>query len=952
MIPDCFVFIIADYHSENSGSNSVKGSILNDTILSTDSKGNDMKLTKNNFNNANVKLKGIANDRESIALLHNVIPIHRRLDENTHFEENSTLKDIDEESLIQIGQTISEKTDKTENSEASTDSVDAENYKTITAQLSDTAAGSPYFEEEKPSNKHDIQKTTQTSMPNDDTSHRGIVSVGSPEVHTISIQELFEQFFSRHHINASKIPGEVLIEPKRNNSKQPSSIVEIYDSETESPAPVFISDMTTKIDKTSESSQRTTTNTGMTALETDIKTSDYKATTNRNVSDDDYATEPATNIIYITTYNPSDSFSNFPTESKSVSSILSSTNTRTTENFQKHTGTESTLPPFLTTKKEENKNFQEAFNMQSTIPLFSTADGSTNWDFLETDPSSQTYSNTGDFYNQNFPDQTSTTNLFTGDVKQTDTDPTSSIYTTFINEYNERLRTHPESKPSFFISDSTHNLYSDVTNSYTETKPMFSASDNTENVYSNRPKPHETQSTYFISDSTTNSEEDGHRFSAKTQPTFFVNEGTSQIYSKEPVLHSDRQTTVLTQDSTDSSYSDEPETDSRSPSTFSLSTTLSNLYNEDIKKETEIQSSSTKYTTTAYTSNDDYTEKQPSSTSVTSTGLRTNAEQKETEFHEQTNFTPSQFFSSSSSYSPVSSVSNNENNNNVKGKQKISISSILSNTRNLNENVNRTRMEPDSMSQFSTTKDFSNDVLNKDETQSTNFVLSSTNENILSTSNVPMAEISTAKEIVTAQTPKLSTRINSKLPSYIEKTNENNDTTFYSRFPVLTDSIVNVYLPAEGREAEAEEKKDFTNVGTIYLGAPLSVGGTDSRKDTDNEKPKITQSGGVIFMDPKYTDIDTKMHSESQEKVTKWPIPTSTQKETSPEISQEDIANSEPKKGPRIQDTANQSSTGQAFKIIPFVAEDAIRGQFGKLNNTLLIQQGATEGLPDMVSGN
>ncbi|CAL1281648.1 unnamed protein product [Larinioides sclopetarius] len=200
----------------------------------------------------------------------------------------------------------------------------------------------------------------------------------------------------------------------------------------------------------------------------------------------------------------------------------------------------------------------------------------------------------------------------------------------------------------------------------------------------------------------------------------------------------------------------------------------------------------------------------------------------------------------------------------------------------------------------------------------------------------------------TIQTTKLPSRINSKLPSSYS----GNDSVINSNNPLVEDSLINLYLPAEGR---AEDSNDFTNVGAIHLGAPLSVEATEVRRDPSNLRNKLTESGGVIFMDPKYTDISPNLPTEIPTKSTEINSKQDTSSESversliTPIERSDNIVNDR-KKGPRIQDAFNQTSPGQDYKIIPFVAEDAIRGKFGKVNNTLHVLSDTTQSAPDMVS--
>ncbi|KAF8785226.1 hypothetical protein HNY73_010798 [Argiope bruennichi] len=211
------------------------------------------------------------------------------------------------------------------------------------------------------------------------------------------------------------------------------------------------------------------------------------------------------------------------------------------------------------------------------------------------------------------------------------------------------------------------------------------------------------------------------------------------------------------------------------------------------------------------------------------------------------------------------------------------------------------------------------------------------------------SEGNTFSQTSTRQTTKLPSRINSKLPSSYN----GNDSVLHSNTPLVEDSLINLYLPAEGRDGDLN---DFTNVGTIHLGAPLSVEATELRRDSSSLRNKLTESGGVIFMDPKYTDINpnlpTEIPSKSTEINSKQDESSSTSIERSPitPIEKSDNHVNDRKKGPRIQDAFNQTNPGQDYKIIPFVAEDAIRGKFGKINNTFHVLSDTTQSAPDMVS--
>lgn len=230
--------------------------------------------------------------------------------------------------------------------------------------------------------------------------------------------------------------------------------------------------------------------------------------------------------------------------------------------------------------------------------------------------------------------------------------------------------------------------------------------------------------------------------------------------------------------------------------------------------------------------------------------------------------------------------------------------------------------------------------------------------------NFSSSKITTKDLPETTQTTKSSIRINSKLPLASQKDNFKDTDTGINDY--LDDAFLDSYLPALARddyfpEEDENDDEDFTNVGSIHLGAPLSVEATETRRDPANLRNKITESGGVIFMDPKYTDIRPDVPTTQNQ-----PKPTETNplKDASSggftgysiPIRRADVdidyIKPDPKKGPRIQDAYNQTNAGQNFKVIPFVAEDAIRGLHGKINGTYhLIPLASTEGPPDIVSG-
>ncbi|KAG8189669.1 hypothetical protein JTE90_022484 [Oedothorax gibbosus] len=213
-------------------------------------------------------------------------------------------------------------------------------------------------------------------------------------------------------------------------------------------------------------------------------------------------------------------------------------------------------------------------------------------------------------------------------------------------------------------------------------------------------------------------------------------------------------------------------------------------------------------------------------------------------------------------------------------------------------------------------------------------------------------------------TTKTSSRINSKLPSATQK-GEFKDTGMNIN-DYLDDAFLDSYLPALVREDDfidddvEDDDEDFTNVGSIHLGAPLSVEATETRRDPANLRNKITESGGVIFLDSKYTDIhpDLPIRPNNPKPNERNPIEDASSggfTGYSIPIRRADVdmdyIKPDPKKGPRIQDVYNQTNAGQNFKVIPFVAEDAIRGLNGKVNGTYhLIPLETTEGPPDIVS--
>ncbi|GFQ77410.1 VWFC domain-containing protein [Trichonephila clavata] len=202
------------------------------------------------------------------------------------------------------------------------------------------------------------------------------------------------------------------------------------------------------------------------------------------------------------------------------------------------------------------------------------------------------------------------------------------------------------------------------------------------------------------------------------------------------------------------------------------------------------------------------------------------------------------------------------------------------------------------------------------------------------------------------QNTKAPNRINNKVPGDYNKTT-GEDSVLNSTYPLVEESLVNLYLPSEGRN---DDSNDFTNVGAIHLGAPLSVEATELRRDPANLRNKITESGGVIFMDPKYTDIAPNQQTENLAQ----PTEISSIQNMSSDSTESSMApikrmdtnygHYDRKKGPRIQDAYNQTNPGQDYKIIPFVAEDAIRGKFGKVNNTFHVIPDSTQSVPDMVS--
>ncbi|KFM56948.1 Kielin/chordin-like protein, partial [Stegodyphus mimosarum] len=202
---------------------------------------------------------------------------------------------------------------------------------------------------------------------------------------------------------------------------------------------------------------------------------------------------------------------------------------------------------------------------------------------------------------------------------------------------------------------------------------------------------------------------------------------------------------------------------------------------------------------------------------------------------------------------------------------------------------------------------------------------------------------------------KFPNRMNNEPPSLLENTNDKNDSSSYSSSPVANDSVTNLYLPLEMRDFNPEEgMSDFMNIGSIYLGAPMSVAGLekkiDMRHDNINDD-KITEGDGVLFMDPKYSDINPIIREEIDHLILegKGKMENASSNPYTPtEASDSETGHYDKRKEPRIQDALNLSVAGQGYKIIPFVAKDAIRGQFG--NNTLIINKETTQGLPDIVS--
>ncbi|GFV71944.1 VWFC domain-containing protein [Trichonephila clavipes] len=249
------------------------------------------------------------------------------------------------------------------------------------------------------------------------------------------------------------------------------------------------------------------------------------------------------------------------------------------------------------------------------------------------------------------------------------------------------------------------------------------------------------------------------------------------------------------------------------------------------------------------------------------------------------------------------------------------------------------------------------------------YIITGTKNNLIykktkATSNTPIWHVTeslttgissnntTLADSTSTQNTKTSNRINSKLPGDYSKTT-GDDSVLNSTYPLVEESLVNLYLPSEGRDGDSN---DFTNVGAIHLGAPLSVEATELRRDPANLRNKITESGGVIFMDPKYTDIAPKQQTENLAQPTEISstqiMSSDSTKSSMTSIDRMDTnyAHHDRKKGPRIQDVYNQTNSGQDYKIIPFVAEDAIRGKFGKVNNTFHVIPDSTQSVPDMVS--
>lgn len=959
-----YFFFISDYDRSHLASNSIKGSNFNRSTVLMDGKGTDIKSVKNYYshNNENPRVKS-PTERESIALLHNVVPIQRKLDQNYEAEQNSTVKSFDNDSVIQIGYGVPSEGYKYLNKNM--DPV-RENDKTLKLELNDTASLQPSVE--KPS-EGVINSFYREDTSHDEQSSLESVTLGSPVLHTLSIQELFDQFFGRQKTNIPKVPAETSFEPKRNNSKQPSSIVEINDVHDDIPESTTMKISTINVQTTENAGKESNQDSTVNSETEDLKTHSYTSNDYLLTNNDSFSWLTNTKITEIpdmTTLQGKPE--NFP------SSLFSTTEIKSTGDFHTHIGTESTYPIFISTSNRNSEKDQSETDSYGEVKASTGRESFDNQGNMDTSPSSHVYTTIDDSFNlksdsvpQTHPVFTITDSrdIYNHETKQTQ--HTSPDYSTTKAALIEELKSHTQTRPIVFIYD-MKNLPGKIPTTQKTTQAIPSVHDTTMLSFTDETKDTSDAQTSLLDETTkiliadnSDDQTDTSEISSSVEDLYHVLKNHEEILSVTPVHITTRNQNNL------------GITDTHQPEIHIFDTT------RHVNQEEEIMPSSSPvlfFTTTKHANNYDRTETVLPSIQTTSKQNANNVDQTRIQLpppstssinqysidEKQTlmplTFTTKNSFENRDHLSDINTDSqpthNTETTMNINSGKKTevqNISSLLPSTKHPQDTIeNEKTLNTDQNTDILLTSPFvsKNEWLSKTE----NYSPTEANLRTTKTSDIDysvdiasdLEEIKTQKDTSTTESSKLSTRINSKLPSfnYGEKINQKENNVSISNFPVLTDSFIKTYLPVEGRDNLSEnDKNDFTNIGSIYLGAPLAVG-TDSRKDINDGKPKITQSDGVIFLDPKFTDIDTKVDFDSKKAVQTDGLSANA---GSMEKTEKELNNSERKKGPRNQDQS------KGFTIIPFVAEDAVRGHLGKLNDTLQLQQGVTEGLPDIVSG-
>lgn len=920
-------------------------------------------------NTEDVRVKA-TNNRESMALLHNVIPVHRRLDENPHYELNSTEKSVNEEIPVYIGQRASAKANRDDNSNDE-DHI-RENDKTLDLELNDAPLITDYSAEERTLDRIS-EKSDHLIIPHYVSSTVETVSLGSPEIHTLSIQQLFDQFF-RRNISASKVPGEIHFEPKRNNSKQPSSIVDIYEPEKgESEFPTTEAsnaNLQTTVKVNNVSNDDTTINTEIKDLQSDLFTSNYETSKLTDLVSDNVR-DRATAITNTDIFSETTSAANEErTENKFLSTLFPTLESKKDEDFQSRTDTESTYPLFITTKKD-SEEIQDDINPHSVLSAFTASEDHGTQDDLETSFSSQIFTTLENLFNLKFnsvpPTQPSSKSPFTRDIYNEDQKQTSNtppVYPTTKAALIDELKLQTQTRPVVLIYDTTPKMHSESP----RTSLYFDA---TQHSFTDEPKKFsETNPTPLMYD-TTKTISDGTS-SIQTEAKFSLPSYTTYKHSYNN-LKDDEHSHLSSPVYTSMKNEDNNEKTETTQFTTNFASTLKNIRNES---PSETDTYPTGFTeTTKNINNEGQAETFSPSlffmttkhegldhTGILSTLLHSSATKTETQSSPLTTRTVNEHHIKLETQTSIPFVPSTDDSKSTANKFETQVD--LRNTERPDTGSFEIQTNPSTV----TNTKYQNNIDYQKQNISTTISEDKRYDNLESQTSLettaPTKKVQDKDSSVTTVTPKItsqkhptatestqiSTRINSKLPSfnYIKNVDEKTNTSFYPRYPVLADSVVKAYLPAEGRDDEPKKKEDFANVGSIYLGAPLAVRGTDSRKDYDYGKPKITRSGGVIFLDPKYTDIDAADNIENRETIHKDQTEANAQKSTSVKADKV-FSNSERKKEPRNQDAL---TAAQGHKIIPFVAEDAIRGQLAKYNDTLALKPDTAEEIhPDMVTG-